>query len=130
MWSRLIQTLSEPRFVTGGTVAAYTVILILGIDLIPTLLALYTPIYWIPAIFMMVGAAIGLPASWVGGSRWARVELIVLPLSVGGLLGGIVIEASEIWGTDFAGHVLIALGVLVLIAMVLRWVWLRRTYDL
>lgn len=129
MWRRLKDTLSEPRLVTGGTVAAYAVLLALGVDLIPTLMV--SPWYhWIPALMMTVGAAIGLPCAWRGGRSAARWELVSLPISVAGLLGGIVIEASEIWGSDFAGHVLTSLGAVTLIVVVIRWVWLRRHYDL
>ncbi|WRS30612.1 hypothetical protein U6G28_02680 [Actinomycetaceae bacterium MB13-C1-2] len=129
MWQRLKHTLSEPRIISGATVAAYMVVLALGIDLIPNLRG--EPAWqWVPAIMMMTGAAVGLPCAWLGGPKRARWELVFMPISLGGLLGGIVIESSTLWGNDFAGHVLIALGMIVLIVVIVRWVWLTRYYDL
>lgn len=129
MWQRLKETLSEPRLVTGGTVAAYLVLLALGVDLIP-LLTVSPWWHWIPAMMMVIGAGVGLPCAWVGGQTWARWELVAMPISVAGLLGGVIIEATELWQSDFAAEVLVALGIVVLIIVIVRWVWLRKHYEI
>ena len=129
MAKRIYRTLSEPRFQTGAAVTAYAVLLILGVELIPVLVAEYTWIFWVPAIFMIVGALVGLPAAWRGGMKAARAELVSLPITIAGLLGGVVIEANDL-RTDFASHVLFALGLIVLISVIVRWQWLRDHYDL
>ena len=130
MLKRIWNTLSEPRFVTGATITAYLIVLVLAVDLAISTLPHYDPIFWVPAVFMAVGVTISLPAAWIGGRSWARRELISLPLTIAGLLGGVVIEAAELWGADFAGHVLIALVALVLVAVIVRWAWLRRYYEI
>ena len=127
---RICNTLSEPRFITGATITAYLIVLVLAVDLTISTLPHYDPIFWVPAAFMAVGVLISLPAAWIGGRSWARRELISLPLTIAGLLGGVVIEAAELWDADFAGHVLIALVALVLVAVIVRWAWLRRYYEI
>ena len=134
MLKRIWNTLSEPRFITGATITAYLIVLVLAVvlavDLAISTLPHYDPIFWVPAVFMAVGATISLPAAWIGGRSWARRELISLPLTIAGLLGGVVIEASELWDAGFAGHILIALVALVLVAVIVRWAWLRRYYEI
>ena len=129
MPKRIYRTLSRPRFQTGAAVTAYIIILILGAELIPVLIRDYTWIYWVPGIFMITGALVGLPAAWRGGEKAARAELVSLPITIAGLLGGVVIEANDL-RTDFASHVLFALGLIVLISVIVRWQWLRDHYDL
>lgn len=129
MWNTLIASLHEPRLVTGATISAYAVLLVLGFEVLFQL-PKYHLIYWVPAFMMIVGALVGLPCAWLGGRQWARWELVFMPISIAGLSGGILIEATAIWSISFAGHVLIYLGLLVLIVVVARWVYIRRTYDL
>ena len=130
MLKKIWRTLSEPRFITGATITAYLIVLVLAVDVAISTLPHYPLIFWTPAVFMTVGVTISLPAAWFGGRSWARWELISLPLTIAGLLGGVVIEATELWDADFAGHLLIALIALVLIAVIVRWTWLRRHYEI
>lgn len=129
MLRRVIQSLYSPRIVSGITVTSYTILLILGVDV---LFALPDRplIHWVPAIMMMIGALIGIPCAWIRGRKLARWELVFMPISIAGLLGGIVIEAHNIWTTSFAGHLLLYLGIIVLLIVILRWVYIRRTYNL
>lgn len=130
MLKKIYSTLSEPRFITGATITAYLIVILLAVDVTIYVLPLMHPVYWVPAIFMFAGAMVGLPSSWIGGQSMARLELISLPITIGGLLGGVTLEAHEIWGTDFAGHVMVALVLMVLIAVIVRWKWLRTYYTL
>ena len=123
------RTLQTPRFQSGATVVAYLVLLGLGADLIPALISDHVFLYWVPGLFMIFGALIGVPTAWMGGHKAARIELVSLPITIAGLLGGVIIEANDI-RTDFASHVLIALAIIVLIAVILRWHWLKSYYDL
>lgn len=125
----LFRTLQTPRFQSGATVVAYLVLLGLGAELIPVLIRDYTILYWVPGLFMIFGALVGVPTAWIGGHKAARIELVSLPITIAGLLGGVIIEANDL-RTDFASHVLAALVIIVLISVILRWHWLKSYYDL
>ena len=129
MAKRFIQTISEPRFQAVAAIVSYAVIILLGVELLPILYDQYPLIYWVPGVFMLVGALVGLPVAWIGGPKAARVELISMPITIGGLLGGAVIEATEV-GNNFTSHILLTLGIIVLLSVAVRWHWLRNRYSL
>lgn len=129
LWKQIKSSLKEPRLVTGATVAAYAVLLGLGLEVI---FFAYkpNPMYWLPAIMMFVGAWVGLPCAWKGGREYARWELVFMPISIAGLCGGILIESTAIWALPSARYLLMALGLIVLFVVIARWVYIRRLYDL
>lgn len=129
MWHRLARTLSEPRVVTAGAVVAYLIVLVLGVLVLPDLHANYNIVVQVVGAFMIVGAVGAIPAAWIGGTKGRRAELVLMPITAAGLATGVFIEASELWGTDSAAQLIVALGSIVLIVVCLRWIWLRRHYD-
>ena len=136
-FKRVVTSLSEPRVLTGLTVTAYTALAVLAALLWPRLLPFVAHLPWwlavvylTPAIFLTFGVIVGIPASWTGGRRAGRWERGALIAAAGGLLGGTLFEALPLLGSDFAGILLLALTVVVLLAALARIHWLAHTYDL
>lgn len=108
LFLRVYHTLSEPRFKTGALVTVYTILTILGVDLLIQFGDRWADV--VASTTLIVGGFCALISAWVGSGDW---EAVALWLLLGGIGGTIVLEINmepppdptPFWSISFAAFV-------------------------